>query len=160
MSAPGYQRGRGAPRGGPGGYSRGGGDAGRGGGRGGAGGYRGDGGGRGGRGFDRGGPRGGRGGGRGRGGIFDAGPATIDPRLTTHADDDLIASFKNLTVEENKLPRRPDFGKTGQEIKLRTNYFPVEYGDTTIYDYEILVEPETGIKRIMKRLLQLFMTSA
>ncbi|KAG9105252.1 hypothetical protein FRC07_009453, partial [Ceratobasidium sp. 392] len=158
MSAPGYQRGRGAPRGGPGGYSRGG-DAGRGG-RGGGGAYRGDGGGRGGRGFDRGGPRGGRGGGRGRGGIFDAGPAAIDSRLTTHADDDLIASFKSLTVEENKLPRRPDFGKTGQEIKLRANYFPVEYGDATIFDYEILVEPETGIKRIMKRLLQLFMTSA
>ncbi|KAG8775710.1 hypothetical protein FRC12_001319 [Ceratobasidium sp. 428] len=157
MSAPGYQRGRGAPRGAPGGYGRGGGDGARGG-RGGGGASRGDGGARGGRGFDHGGRGGGRGG-RGRGGIFNAGPATIDPRLTTHADDDLIASFKNLTVEENDLPRRPDFGKTGQEIKLRTNYFPVEYGNATIYDYEILVEPETGIKRIMKRLLKLFMTA-
>ncbi|QRV95662.1 protein argonaute 5 [Ceratobasidium sp. AG-Ba] len=163
MSMRGNERGRGgyrgAPRGAPGGgYGRGGGgsgDSARG--RGGGPGYQGDGGR--GRGFERG--RGGppRGGGRGRGGIFDAGPATVDSRLTTHADDELVASFKSLTVQENDLPRRPDFGTAGQEIKLRTNFFPVEYGQATIYDYEILVEPETGIKRIMKRLMQLFMTS-
>ncbi|KAG8690952.1 hypothetical protein FRC08_010309 [Ceratobasidium sp. 394] len=157
MSARGYDRGgRGAPRGAPGGYGRGGGDGGRG--RGGGGFYRGDAS-RGGRGGGDPGPRGGRGG-RARGGIFNAGPATIDRRLTTHADDDLIASFKNLSVQESELPRRPDFGKTGQEIMLRTNYFPVEYGKSPIYDYEISVEPETGIKRIMKRLLKLFMTSS
>ncbi|KAG9089375.1 hypothetical protein FRC06_001577, partial [Ceratobasidium sp. 370] len=154
MSARGYDRGRGAPRGAPGGYGRGG-DGGRG--RGGGGPYRGDAG-RGGRGGGDQGARGGRGG-RARGGIFNAGPATIDRRLTTHADDDLVSSFKNLGVQESDLPRRPDFGKAGQEIMLRTNYFPVEYGKSTIYDYEISVEPETGIKRIMKRLLKLFMTS-
>lgn len=69
-----------------------------------------------------------------------------------------MESFKNLTVEENKLPRRPDYGKAGQAVMLRTNYFPVEYPDTTIYDYDISVEPEAG-KRIVKRLLQLMMTS-
>ncbi|KAG8719694.1 hypothetical protein FRC08_002226 [Ceratobasidium sp. 394] len=42
---------------------------------------------------------------------------------------------------------------------LRTNFFPVEYGKATIYDYEISVEPEVKIKRILKRLLGLFMTS-
>lgn len=153
-SGRGFDRGRGRggpPRGGPpsGGYGRGGGDAGRGGGRGG-GSYRGDGG-------SRGGGRGGAG--RGRGGIFEAGPAVIDQRLKSHADDDLVASFKSLTVEENKLPRRPDFGKAGQEVVLRTNYFPVEYSQKTIYDYDISVDPETGIKRIMKRLLELMMSS-
>ncbi|KAG8714786.1 hypothetical protein FRC09_017242 [Ceratobasidium sp. 395] len=155
MSAPGYQRGRGAPRGAPGGYGRGRGESGRGG-RGGGGGYRGDGGARGGRGFGH----SGRGGGRGRGGISDAGSATIDPRPTNRTDDDLIASFQNLTVEESDLPRRPDFGKAGQEIKLRTNYFPVEYGNATIYDYEIIIQPQTTVVgRIIKRLLRLFMTS-
>ncbi|KAG8740062.1 hypothetical protein FRC10_004782 [Ceratobasidium sp. 414] len=132
-------------------------------GRGSGGSYQGDAG-RGGRGGGDQGARGARGG-RARGGIFNAGPATIDRRLTTHADDALVASFKKLnvgekpSVEESDLPRRPDFGKAGQEIMLRTNYFPVEYGKATIYDYEISIEPETGIKRIMKRLLSLFMTS-
>lgn len=57
------------------------------------------------------------------------------------------------------MPARPDYGKNGKEILLRTNYFPVEYGKATIYDYDVSVEPETGIKRIMKRLLQLLMQS-
>lgn len=79
--------------------------------------------------------------------------------MTTHADDELVASFQKLAVADNKLPARPDYGKNGKEVLLRTNYFPVEYGKATIYDYEVSVEPVTGIKRIMKRLLQLFMTS-
>ncbi|KAJ1303895.1 hypothetical protein OPQ81_008307 [Rhizoctonia solani] len=160
MSGRGFDRGRGrggpGGPGGPGGYGRGGREGGYGGGRGGGAPMRGDGGR--GRGFDRGGPRGGAG--RGRGGIFEAGPATLDSRLTTHADDSLIESFKKLTFEENKLPRRPDFGNAGQEIVLRTNYFPVEYNKAKIFDYDISVEPETGIKRIMKRLLHLMMTSS
>ncbi|KAF8603355.1 argonaute-like protein [Ceratobasidium sp. AG-I] len=161
MSGRGDTRGRGGGRG-SGGYGRGGGDGGRGGG-GGGGGDRG----RGRGGFDpsrgRGGGdrgfRGGGGGGRGRGGVFEAGPAALDKRLTTKADDELVASLQKLAVKDNDLPARPDFGKNGKEILLRTNYFPVEYGKATIYDYEVSVEPETGIKRIMKRLLQLFMTS-
>ncbi|KAG9123951.1 hypothetical protein FRC07_013384 [Ceratobasidium sp. 392] len=96
---------------------------------------------------------------RGRGKVFDVGPATIDPRLATHIDDQLVSSFKNLTIQENKLPRRPGFGKMGQEIMHRTNYFPVEYSNATIYDYDILVEPDAGIRSIMRHLLQLFMTS-
>ncbi|CAE6439760.1 unnamed protein product, partial [Rhizoctonia solani] len=133
-------RGRGGPEGGPGGYGRGGGggDGGR------------DG---------RGGPPRGGGTGRGRGGIFEAGPAVLDSRLTSHADDALIESFKKLTVED-ELPLRPDFGDAGQSVVLRTNYFPVEYKKAKIFDYDISVEPETGIKRIMKRLLALMMTSS
>ncbi|CEL53059.1 Protein argonaute 1B OS=Oryza sativa subsp, japonica GN=AGO1B PE=2 SV=3 [Rhizoctonia solani AG-1 IB] len=150
-------RGRGAPGGGPGGYGRGGGEGGRGGGRGGSA-FRGDGGR--GRGFDRSGPSRGGGAGRGRGGIFEPGPAVIDSRLKSHADDALIESFKKLTVAEDQLPRRPNFGNAGQEVVLRTNYFPVEYKKAKIFDYDISVEPETGIKRIMKRLLTLMMTSS
>ncbi|CAE6447538.1 unnamed protein product [Rhizoctonia solani] len=149
MSSRGFDRGRGrGGPGGPGGYGRGGGESGRGGGRGGGGPMRGDGG-------------RGRGGsaGRGRGGIFEAGPAVLDSRLTTHADDALVESFKKLNVESD-LPRRPDFGSAGQSVVLRTNYFPVEYKQAKIFDYDISVEPETGIKRIMKRLLELMMTSS
>ncbi|KAH7333964.1 Piwi domain-containing protein [Rhizoctonia solani] len=157
MASRGFDRGRsrGGP-GGPGGYGRGGGEGGRGGGRGGGGPMRGDGGR--GRGFDRGGPRGG-GAGRGRGGIFEAGPAVLDSRLTTHADDALVESFKKLNIESD-LPRRPDFGNAGQSVVLRTNYFPVEYKQAKIFDYDISVEPETGIRRIMKRLLELMMSSS
>ncbi|EUC64487.1 argonaute-like protein [Rhizoctonia solani AG-3 Rhs1AP] len=156
MSGRGFDRGRGrGGSGGPGGYGRGGGDGGRGGGRGGGGPMRGDG--SRGRGFDRGAPRGA---GRGRGGIFEAGPAALDSRLTTNADDALIESFKKLEIEENDLPRRPDFGHAGQDVVLRTNYFPVEYKKAKIFDYDVSVEPETGIKRIMKRLLALMMTSS
>jgi len=79
--------------------------------------------------------------------------------LTTDADNQLVASFQKLAVKEGGLPARPDYGKNGKEILLRTNYFPVEYGKATIYDYDVSVEPETGIKRIMKRLLQLLMQS-
>ncbi|KAG8713009.1 hypothetical protein FRC11_013600, partial [Ceratobasidium sp. 423] len=156
MSGRGFDRGRGrGGPGGPGGYGRGGAEGGRGGGRGFGGPMRGDGGR--GRGFDRGGPRGGAG--RGRGVIFEAGPAVLDSRLTSHADDALVESFKKLKVEENALPRRPDFGNAGQDVILRTNYFPVEYKQAKIFDYDISIEPDTSIKRLMKRILHLMMTS-
>ncbi|KAF8699513.1 PAZ protein, partial [Rhizoctonia solani] len=162
MSGRGFERerGRGAPRGGPGGYGRGGGggEGGRGGERGPPA-FRGGDGGRG-RGFDHAGPPRGGGAGRGRGGVFEAGPAVIDSRLASHADDDLIKSFKKLAVDDDQLPRRPDYGKVGQSVVLRTNYFPVEYKKAKIFDYDISVEPEGGVKRIMKQLLALMMSSS
>ncbi|KAF6761975.1 argonaute-like protein [Ephemerocybe angulata] len=140
-------------RGGRGGGPPGGGRGGRGGG-GGGGPPRG--GGRGGYGGDRGGrggpPRGGFGGG-GRpeqGGIFLQGPVAIDSRLQDSSQDDVIASFKSLSIASNDLPIRPGFGKEGRAIKMRANFFPVKVPKGPLFEYDIALP-----KRIKRRLFQL-----
>ncbi|KAI0767246.1 Piwi-domain-containing protein [Fomes fomentarius] len=175
-------RGRGQDRGGRGGGGRGGGGRG-GGGRGGTpgrgspaprgerggfrggdrGGYRGGdrGGYRGGdRGGFRGGDRGGRGGfgGRGRGGVFaPPGPANVDARLTDQSQDALVASMRSLRLKPdgNDLPVRPDFGTAGTQIKLRTNFFPINVPKGPIYEYDVTIDPPANNKRLKKRIFYL-----
>ncbi|KAJ7764554.1 argonaute-like protein [Mycena maculata] len=162
-----YRGDRGRPGGGP---PRGGGqfrgnspDRGRGGG--------GDRGGRGGlvanpRGFDRGGGggggggrgRGGFGGGREQGGVFAADrPANIDQRIADNSDKALVASFKNIRLNPNELPLRPDFGTVGKAIKLRANFFPVRIPAASLYEYDVAISPTAGTasRRVKKRIFQL-----
>jgi hypothetical protein len=40
-------------------------------------------------------------------------PAAIDPRLTDSAEDRLILSFKSLSLRQDAMPPRPDFGTKG-----------------------------------------------
>lgn len=55
------------------------------------------------------------GGGRRGGGIFAEGqPAVIDPRLANSAEDRLILSFKSLSLRQDAMPPRPDFGTKGR----------------------------------------------
>ena len=55
------------------------------------------------------------GGGRGRGGIFAEGqPAVVDSRLANSAEDRLILSFKSLSLRQDAMPPRPDFGTKGR----------------------------------------------
>lgn len=55
------------------------------------------------------------GGGRGRGGIFAEGqPAVIDSRLANSAEDRLILSFKSLSLRQDAMPPRPDYGTKGR----------------------------------------------
>ena len=63
----------------------------------------------------RGASRGFTGGGRGRGGIFAEGqPALIDSRLANSAEDQLILSFKSLSLRQDAMPPRPDYGTKGR----------------------------------------------
>ncbi|QRW22769.1 argonaute-like protein [Rhizoctonia solani] len=139
------ERGRGAPRGGPGGYGRGGG-----------------------------GGEGGRGGERGpQLSVAVTEGVAVDSIMLALPEEEApggvvgeslklvpLSSIRKLAVDDDQLPRRPDYGKVGQSVVLRTNYFPVEYKKAKIFDYDISVEPEGGVKRIMKQLLALMMSSS
>jgi eukaryotic translation initiation factor 2C len=61
------------------------------------------------------------GGGRGRGGIFAEGqPAVIDSRLANSAEDRLILSFKDLSLRQDAMPPRPDYGTKGRYFSLHS----------------------------------------
>ncbi|KAG6856712.1 hypothetical protein H0H87_001501 [Tephrocybe sp. NHM501043] len=128
------------------------------------GGFRGRGGdGRGGGGFrggDRGGFRGGgggRGGPREQGGIFAPGPAKIDARLSDNSELALVASFKNIKLNRDDLPLRPDFGTKGRPVNLRANFFPVKIPKRPLYEYEVKISPtaRTAMRRVRRRIFQL-----
>ncbi|KAF8065231.1 argonaute-like protein [Lyophyllum atratum] len=165
-------RGRGGPptgqgspdvRGGYGGGDRGGyrGGGDRGGYRGGGdrGGFRGRGDFRGGEGRGRGGPPGGRGGGpREQGGVFAPNePANIDARLTDKSEQALVDALRNIKLERDDLPLRPDFGTKGKQIKLRANFFPVKVPKGPLYEYEVTITPtmNTTMRRVKRRIFQL-----
>ncbi|KAI0705527.1 argonaute-like protein [Earliella scabrosa] len=142
-SSGGYSRGgdRGGFRGDRGGYHRGG-DRG---------GFRG--GDRGGRGSDRGGFRGAP---RGRGSVFAPHePANIDARLTDGSQDALVLSMRSLRLQDSDLPSRPDFGTIGTQIKLRTNFFPINVPKGPIHEYDIAIEPAANNKRLKRRIFHL-----
>ncbi|PPQ77920.1 hypothetical protein CVT25_015395 [Psilocybe cyanescens] len=109
-------------------------------------------------------PRGGFGGGGGRGGgpreqggVFQAGPANIDARLTDNSQEALVASFKSLSLRPKELPLRPGFGTVGKPIKLRANFFPVKVPKGPLYEYDVAISPVAGtaIKRVKRRIFQL-----
>lgn len=103
----------------------------------------------------------GRGGGflpREQGGIFAEGqPANIDPRLADSAEDRLILSFKSLSLRQDAMPPRPDYGTKGKSIKLRTNYFPIRVPKGPLYEYDISITPTQGVsnRRVKRRIFQL-----
>src|SRR5258707_8043119 len=41
-------------------------------------------------------------------------PAVVDPRLANSAEDRLILSFKSLSLRQDAMPPRPDFGTKGR----------------------------------------------
>ncbi|KAF9523774.1 argonaute-like protein [Crepidotus variabilis] len=132
------------------------GDRGRG--RGGPPGDRGRGGGGGFRGGDRGrGGFGGAGRGRGEGGIFQPGqPANIDARIADNSDQQLVASLQTLKLNPNELPIRRGFGTVGTAIKLRANFFPVQFDKTRSYfEYNVTIHPAVAIRRVKRRIFQL-----
>ncbi|KAG5652514.1 hypothetical protein H0H81_004786 [Sphagnurus paluster] len=162
-SSGGYRGGDQGTGGGFRGIGRGIGGADRGGDRGVGGGYRGGVRGVGGRSYRGGDGRGGGGGFRGRGGppreqasVFDpGGRANIDARLTDQSEQVLVASFSNIELDPDgdDIPLRPGFGTNGREIKLRTNFFPVEVPKGPLFEYEVTISPasKTELKRPVKR---------
>ena len=81
-------------------------------------------------------------------------PAPVDSRLAPAAQDTLIATFKRLHLDGD-FPHRPSWGNEGRPIKLRANFFPVEYPRVELYDYTVKLEPSVNIKRVRKRVYQL-----
>ncbi|KAL5522335.1 hypothetical protein ACEPAF_2192 [Sanghuangporus sanghuang] len=106
---------------------------------------------------------------RGRGGppqvqIFAPGtPARLDSRSTDRDLDSLISRFKNLSTSVPDRVVRPGFGKRGNAITLRANYFALKYPkDCVLYDYPIGITPpvKTELRRFRKRLFDLFEASS
>ena len=143
MADRGGHRGRGQPRGGggpPGGFQ--GGGRGRGGGRG--------------QGFGGQGGRGGGGGGKGGPPAIFSGnvPAQVPARLSGPDLQNLINSFKSVTIRPDR-PLRPGWGTAGNAITLRANFFAVRVPKEPIYDYVVQISPSTDINRIKARLFDL-----
>ena len=80
----------------------------------------------------------------------------IDSRLDD-SQDALVASLSALTIRHDDLPTRPGFGTVGQEIKLRTNFFPIKVPRGPLYEYDVKITPDKGTanKRMRRRIFQL-----
>lgn len=86
-------------------------------------------------------------------------PAEIDRRIADGSDKALVATFaaSRSSAEPDSMPLRPDFGTEGQEIKLRTNFFPVRVPKGPLYEYDVAITPVAGtsIRRVKRRIYQL-----
>jgi eukaryotic translation initiation factor 2C len=84
-------------------------------------------------------------------------PAAVDARLTDASQDTLIAAFKSIRLQSDDLPLRPDFGTTGTQVKLRTNYFPVKVAKHSFFEYDVAINPAAGtaIRRVRRRIFEL-----
>ncbi|KAI0267268.1 argonaute-like protein [Gloeopeniophorella convolvens] len=84
-------------------------------------------------------------------------PANIDARLANSAEDQLVLSFKSLTIRQDAMPPRPDYGTKGKQIKLRANFFPVRVPKGPLHEYDITITPAQGtaIRRVKRRIFQL-----
>jgi eukaryotic translation initiation factor 2C len=84
-------------------------------------------------------------------------PAIVDVRLTDASQDTLIAAFKGMRVQSEDLPLRPDFGTVGTQVKLRTNFFPVNIAKASLFEYDIAITPTAGtaVRRIRRRIFEL-----
>lgn len=124
--------------------------------------------GRGGRGY-RGDAPGGRGGGPPRGGrggpvqIFaDQRPAALESRFSAKEQDELVARFQRLSPSTPTRVIRPGFGKQGDPIVLRANFFALKYPkNVVLYDYDIKFTPsvKNEERRLRKRILELLESS-
>ncbi|KAG6884814.1 hypothetical protein C0993_008033 [Termitomyces sp. T159_Od127] len=90
-------------------------------------------------------------------GVFAPGPATIDARLSDKSELALVASFKNIKLDRDEIPLRPDFGTKGKQVKLRANFFPVKIPKRPLYEYEVTISPtnKTAMRRVRRRIFQL-----
>ncbi|TFY71790.1 hypothetical protein EVG20_g1213, partial [Dentipellis fragilis] len=87
-------------------------------------------------------------------------PAAIDSRLDA-SQDQLVASLRGLSLASSPIPLRPDFGKVGVPIKLRTNFFPVRVPKGPLYEYDVSIDPSknTAARRVKRRIFQLAETT-
>ncbi|KAF9267138.1 argonaute-like protein [Marasmius fiardii PR-910] len=107
--------------------------------------------------FRRGGGGGSSRGGAGPPGIFNPNiPLRTDERLRDNELNSVIERFKSLQVTSPIRPLRPGYGTRGIEVTLRANFFPVKLPkDLLVYDYQVQISPEVGIRRIKARIFRL-----
>ncbi len=67
--------------------------------------------------------------------------AVIDKRLTDKSQDTLVSAFRSISVKDDEIPLRPDFGKSGTAIMLRTNFFTVDGPHRPLHEYDVSVTP-------------------
>ncbi|KAI1792391.1 argonaute-like protein [Ganoderma leucocontextum] len=82
-------------------------------------------------------------------------PANIDQRLTDGSQDQLVVRLQSLSLKDHDLPVRPGFGTNGQNIKLRTNFFPVTLPKGPFHEYDVQLDPPVTNKRLRRRIFQL-----
>ena len=63
--------------------------------------------------------------------------------------------MRSLRLQDSDLPSRPDFGTIGTQIKLRTNFFPINVPKGPIHEYDIAIEPAANNKRLKRRIFHL-----
>lgn len=79
----------------------------------------------------------------------------MDARLQSNSEDQLVASFRSLQLQDADLPVRPGFGTIGTPIKLRTNFFPVKVPKGPLYEYDVTIAPAVSVRRVKRRIFQL-----
>ncbi|KRZ04635.1 Protein argonaute-2 [Trichinella zimbabwensis] len=57
---------------------------------------------------------------------------------------------------EEPTPRRPNFGKLGDQICLRANHFQVRIPSGNLYHYELVIEPERYHRDIIETMIQTY----
>lgn len=77
--------------------------------------------------------------------------------MRDNSQDELINSFRSLTIRQGDLPNRPDFGVAGTKVTLRTNFFPVKVPKGPLCEYDVDISPKAGtaIRRVKRRIWQL-----
>jgi len=58
--------------------------------------------------------------------------------------DKLLASFEGLSVSDDQLPTRPNWGTVGRVARFRANFFPITYPKGPIFEYDVKIDP--GLK--------------
>ncbi|KAI9733019.1 MAG: hypothetical protein M1834_003564 [Cirrosporium novae-zelandiae] len=69
-----------------------------------------------------------------------------------------VPSLESLTISEDLLPRRPDYGSVGRPIVLRTNYFEISlHRAASLHRYVVTFQPDVPNKRRKRRLFEILL---
>lgn len=60
-----------------------------------------------------------------------------------------------MSIQPTELPLRPDWGKIGTPVTLRSNFFAVKIPKGPLYEYEVRISPNTSVRRVKRRIFEL-----
>lgn len=60
-----------------------------------------------------------------------------------------------MSIQPSELPLRPDWGKIGTPVTLRSNFFAVKIPKGPLYEYEVRISPNTTVRRVKRRIFEL-----
>lgn len=66
-----------------------------------------------------------------------------------------MSAFRGMAIQPTELPLRPDWGKIGTPVTLRSNFFAVKLPKGPLYEYEVRISPTTSVRRIKRRIFEL-----